>query len=242
MSWVNPAKVAAGMALAASALALSASAQAGIVVAASGPSAAQFPAGKKVDDKGSITLKAGDSVTVLIAGKGTRVLRGPGTVSVGQGAGKSSTGVMAVFANDRPAPRVRGGFVRGGETGPVRSPNLWYVDLMKGGTTCVVNANAVRLWRADGAKAASYTLSGGGAKAGVSFAAGGIVAPWNASLPVKGGVPFTVSDSAGKAVSTVTFAVLAAKPANEEALAEALLANGCKAQLDLLAATLTPGS
>lgn len=69
-----------GLALAGAALA--GAAQAGVVVSSSGPSKAQFPAGKKLDDNSSITLRDGDTVTVLTAG-GTRVIKGAGVHLVG---------------------------------------------------------------------------------------------------------------------------------------------------------------
>ena len=77
MSWARIPAVLTGIGV----LALPGIAAAAIVVASSGPSARNFPAGKKLDDAASITLQAGDSVTVLDA-KGTRVLRGAGTISL----------------------------------------------------------------------------------------------------------------------------------------------------------------
>ena len=51
-------------------------AQAGVVVKSSGPSAATYPVGRKLSDSSTITLRAGDSVTVL-TDSGTRVITGP---------------------------------------------------------------------------------------------------------------------------------------------------------------------
>ena len=99
---------------AALALAIPAAAEAAIVVASSGPSAATYPVGRKLDDAGTITLRAGDTLTVL-DGKGTRVLRGAGTFPVAAAAGtpaKSAT--FAVLTMQRSAQRVRTGAVRTG--------------------------------------------------------------------------------------------------------------------------------
>ena len=76
-----------GATLAAAACALVPSnASAGVVVAASGPSASDYPVGKKIGNSERIVLRAGDTLTVL-DGNGTRVLRGAGTYSLGQQAG-----------------------------------------------------------------------------------------------------------------------------------------------------------
>src|SRR6185369_4761891 len=99
---------------AALALAIPAAAEAAIVVASSGPSAATYPVGRKLDDAGTITLRAGDTLTVL-DGKGTRVLRGAGNFPVAAAAGtpaKSAT--FAVLTMQRSAQRVRTGAVRTG--------------------------------------------------------------------------------------------------------------------------------
>ena len=67
---------------------LGTAAQAGVVVKSSGPSAASYPVGKKLDDAASVTLRNGDSITVL-TDSGTRVITGPGTHRVGaRGASK----------------------------------------------------------------------------------------------------------------------------------------------------------
>ena len=65
----------AGLALAGAALALPLAAHAGVVVKSTGPSATRYPVGTKLEDTATITLKAGDVVTVLTA-EGTRVIKG----------------------------------------------------------------------------------------------------------------------------------------------------------------------
>lgn len=212
-------------------------AQAAIVVASSGPSAAQFPAGRKLGDNEQVTLRAGDSVTVLDS-KGTRVLRGPGAVRVGTTSARSQAGTFAALTRPRGSARVRTGAVRDpGKDGKVLSPNLWYVDATAGGTHCLVDTAAVRLWRPDRDKAAQWRVAGA-TTARVSFAAGEMVAAWPGT--VSDGARFTLSPEGGGASVSVTFAVLPALPANAEDAAAALIARGCTAQVELLAASLTP--
>ena len=158
---------------------------AAIVVSATGPSAAQFPAGRKLDDSQTITLRPGDAVTVLDA-RGTRVLRGNGSVAVAASGAATRAPTFAALVQSRDVRRVRTGAVRN-SGGPVASPNLWYVDVDKSGVHCVVEATAVKLWRADNVKAGTLRVtSKGPVLATLSFAAGEMVTGWDAaSAPVR---------------------------------------------------------
>src|SRR5690606_12885977 len=116
--------------LCAAALALTpGAALAGVVVSVSGPSASSYPVGRKLGDDDRIVLRAGDTLTVL-DGSGTRVLRGAGTYSLGQTSGTKASSTFAILTERRSARRARTGAVRAGDLDtPVRSPNLWYVDV-----------------------------------------------------------------------------------------------------------------
>ena len=223
------------------ALSLGSAAQAAIVVASSGPSASAYPVGRKLDDAGSVTLRAGDTVTVL-DGKGTRVLRGAGTFRVAAGTGTPArSATFAVLTMQRSAQRVRTGAVRtGAGSQPPASPNLWFIDVARPGKRCLVADRPVRLWRLDTSAAATYALApaGGGAAVPVAFAAGAGVAPWDvAKLPVRDGGRYVITLD-GKALGTVETAILPQQPRDAEAMAAALIAKGCTEQLDLLATTL----
>ena len=85
-----------------------------LVVRASGPSAGSFSPGKKLPDGGSVTLKAGDVLT-LLDGRGTRTLRGPGVFGAGPGAtADAGTTSIASFIGTRNTARARTGAVRSG--------------------------------------------------------------------------------------------------------------------------------
>lgn len=237
MCWVKSFTV--GVALAGAMLA--ASAQAGVVVSSSGPSASQFPAGKKLDDNSSITLRAGDTVTVLTAG-GTRVIKGAGVHLVGA-TGESKRSTFAVLTRQRSATRVRTGAVRG--TGPAegaaeRSPNLWYVDVSRSGTMCIASAEAVRLWRPGGAAAAAYTLTGGAQPVEVSFAENARDVAWDAAaLPLADGAKYSIATADGVSTNVVNFVMLDAVPEEPEDLAARLIDKGCTDQLELLALAMS---
>lgn len=228
----------AGIALATAACALvPGTALAGVVVAASGPSAGQFPVGRKIGDSDRIVLRAGDTLTVL-DGKGTRVLRGAGTYSLDQQAGPSKRSTFAVLTERRSAQRVRTGAVRGDEAvGPVHSPNLWYVDVDRPGKMCLADAERVRLWRKASEGDATYVVSAAesGGTQTVKFADGEMLAPWNTrAFPVTAGPLYRLADAKGVVVSEMSFVVLPSVAEEPEALAQQLIENGCEKQLELL--------
>jgi hypothetical protein len=225
----------AAAALAAAACALvPATALAGVVVSASGPSAASFPVGKTIGNSERIVLRQGDVLTVL-DGNGTRVLRGAGSYTLDQQAGPSQRNTFAALTQRRTASQVRTGAVRG-PNDPVHPTNLWYVDVGHPGTVCVVGTDRVRLWRAATEGDATYSLRAeGGATHSVTFADGDTLAPWDTSaFPIADGASFAVSGPGGAGDGTLTFAVLEAAPEEPEALAQQLIAKGCTQQLELL--------
>lgn len=225
-------------ALSASAIALAAPAAAGVVVKSSGPSASTFPVGKKMKDTDKITLKAGDTVTILTSG-GTKVLKGAGTYRVGA-RGVKTRQRFASLTRSRSTRDVKTGVARTG-SGEVRSPNLWYVDVTKSGKVCVTSLDNVTLWRPDvaddqtfivGPKANDFhyhiTFDGSASSRRID----------NEVLALQEGAEYSISGPGGKIATTVTFAVIAETPENAEAMADTLIAQGCTVQLDLLAQTL----
>lgn len=144
-------------ALATAALAMPVGAMAGVVVKSSGPSAATYKVGTKVADGSEITLKAGDTVTVLTS-EGTQVLKGAGSFTIGERP-KEPRMRFANFTRKNASRRVRTGAVRSADSGgaPPR-PNMWFVDLTQDGTTCLYDFETVRLWRPDASIPATYTI------------------------------------------------------------------------------------
>ncbi|MCT2401496.1 hypothetical protein [Novosphingobium mangrovi (ex Huang et al. 2023)] len=224
------------------ALAAPLAAKAGIVVASSGPSAASFPVGTKLPDDSKITLQTADSVTILDS-RGTHVLKGAGTFTVGARGGPTRASTFAVLTRERSAQRVRTGAVRGsGPDGKPLSPNLWYVDASRSGTACVIDPTMVRLWRPDIEDEGRYLITSGadnGEKALVTFAPGSMVAAWDPQkTPVSDGATFTIAKEGSAQKGTVAFALLERKTYEPEDLAAALIAHGCQAQLELLSQSL----
>ncbi|HKT85528.1 MAG TPA: hypothetical protein VJQ77_05520 [Novosphingobium sp.] len=220
-------------------LTLPAGAMAGIVVASSGPSAKTYPPGTKLPDDARITLKASDRVTILDK-RGTRVLSGAGTYTVGTSSGPSRTSTFVALTTQRSASRVRTGAVRGsGPDGKPLRPNLWYVDVTSSGPVCVVDAGEVRAWRPskDGAAAYETEPAAGGAAMELSFQDGSMVAPWGGA-PVAEGASYAIAPKGKAPEVKITFRLLPQQDYAPEDLAEALLAKGCEGQVNVLAHSL----
>lgn len=227
------------MVLAGAALLLPVAAMAGVVVKSTGPSATRYPVGTKLDDNASITLKAGDVVTVLTA-KGTRIIRGAGTFRVGDRPQVASDR-FAALTRKRAATRVRTGAVRDGMDGEVTNPSLWYVDITRSGTVCLYDLATVRLWRPATEGTATYRISahgGGDAHADVTFDDTVTVAALDpARLPVSEGGHYMITGPDGTTSSHINFVLLPGEYDAPDALAEALIARGCTVQLETLANT-----
>lgn len=220
-----------------------------MVVRSTGPSASSFPTGKKLAGNAKITLKKLDSVTVL-SRSGTRVLRGPGTFSLNRSASANSTTTsrLANFINNRSNSRARTGAVRGaGVTvnATPKNPNLWFLDVTKGGKFCVANANTLVLWRPDytGSATANIVEPDTGNITEVAWRKGNPLKKWpNATAPVNNQASYQLIGSNVPQAVEVSFVMLESMPQNMDEAAEILIANGCQSQLDLLVDTLSDGS
>jgi hypothetical protein len=213
-----------------------------LVVRASGPSARTYPAGAKLAQTASLSLKAGDVVT-LLDGRGTRTLRGPGTFAANGpvAAGTDDRNTLSSILETKRVRRARTGAVRGpGETVPQRSPSLWYVDVSQPSTMCVADPANLRLWRPASVKAASITATPatGGTAANIAFPVGEATAAWPAELPVKDGTSYKLSWTGLAQPVTIRFTVMDATAEGLEEMAATLIARKCQAQLDLLVETV----
>jgi hypothetical protein len=227
------------VALAGAALALPLAAMAGVVVKSTGPSASRYPVGTKLDDDASITLKAGDVVTVLTA-DGTRVIRGAGTFRVGDRP-KVAADRFASLTRKRAATRVRTGAVRGTADENPTNPSLWYVDVTRSGTICLYDLATVRLWRPGTEGTSTYTVADedGTALAEVTFDDTVTVAALDpARLPINPDARYRILGPNDAISAEISFVLLAEDFEAPDALAEALIAKGCTVQLETLASSL----
>lgn len=217
-----------------------------LVVRSAGPSAKSYPAGKAIPDNAKIVLKAGDSI-VLLDGRGTRTLSGPGTFSATASATAAATTgtTLTQLASSGGERRARIGAVRsasGIDKNAGRNPSVWYVDVDRSANMCVADASTVTVWRKDATQAASIAVSGAGGTGKIDLAAGQAAGAWPANLPVTTGSQYKLSWAGAKAPTTVKFVVIKASSPGLEDMAQSLIQSGCNAQLDLLIQTVAlPG-
>jgi len=234
-SKVFRAMVAGSVTIASLALAGGALAQA-IVVRSTGPSATQYPQGKKLPAGASVSLKPGDRLTVIDRA-GSRVLSGPGTFALD---GTVNRGTGSVMANMMVGggSRARTGAVRGASVGleaPTAPDNIWAIDVTKGGTYCVADPGSLVLWRPNRADAITGKLGANGKTIAVSWKAGSALKLWpNADIPVVDGQTYVFTGPV-TVNSTITLKKLAEVPADQMQVASMLAERGCNAQLDVIA-------
>lgn len=233
MSW-GPSRAVARPLIAAALLLTASTALADIlVVRSSGPSAKGFPPGKRLPESARISLKASDQLIVL-DGRGTRIIRGPGTFTAGAPAAGRIASAAPVVQR-----RARIGAVRGIETGELRAPSIWHVDVARSSNICVADASKVTLWRADAADALTLNIGGpGGRSKRLSWQPGSSTLAWPSDLPVADGAEYRLSWTGGSVPTELRFRTVPAKPAGLEDMAQTLIRNQCDAQLDLFIDTV----
>ena len=232
MSW-GPNSVTLSRAAVAALLATAAASAAAnvLVVRSAGPSASAYPAGRSLPDNARITLQAGDSLTVLGAG-GTRSFRGPGTFSP---TAAVRAGSQTLAAND--GRRARIGAVRNAGIVP-RSPTIWHVDVTQSGTICLAGTSNVMLWRPDSSAQTTLTITPpGGTAQALRWPANQATIAWPSGTQIVNGGAYSFAEPGVAVPTRITFRTLTTEPTDLQAVAAALIENGCQDQLDVLVET-----
>lgn len=230
--------------IAVSALLLSAEALAqATIVRSSGPSAAKNKVGKKVPRGGTIVLGERDSVTVL--GKaGTRVLRGPGEFTIGEGGaarGERNAKLLAYITRSGNLNRVTAGAVRGdpdsSQEGALPAPSVWFLELDSAGPFCHVKGKRVIVWRPTPGDEEELRIvpAVGGGPVIATFGESSRIKSWpEDEAPLDRDVIYRVSPPGTGHAHEVSFVAVDELPENPEDTAELLIAKGCLGQLDRL--------
>lgn len=231
-----------GLALVGAVLSVPGAAAAGVVVKSAGPSAGTYPVGKKVADASTITLRAGDKITVLTNG-GTKVMQGPGTFRVGEGATRTRAR-FARLTRQGASNRARTGAVRGTGKGSPTMPNLWLVNVSASGTTCLYDLENVRLWRPAASEGQTYTITPEGTETtlDVKFVETESMRSLDPEgLKLADGSTYTITGPAAEEVTAesvnVKIVALTETYRQPDLLAAALAENGCMGQLAVLGDT-----
>jgi hypothetical protein len=206
-----------------------------LVVRSSGPSAKNFPPGKSLPETVRITLQANDRLVVL-DGRGTRELKGPGSFTPG-GPAQAASRTAGLSAIGTPQRRARIGAVRSVGVAQPKNPNIWRIDVAKSSNVCLADPTNVTLWRADASQPVTLTVSGNGASRSLAWPAGESLLAWPKDLPISDGASYRLSWGTS-AQTNLRFKTLPSKPAGLEETASSLIRNDCQAQLDLLIETV----
>lgn len=228
------------MALGAVVVADAAHAQA-VVIRSSGPSAGAYPQGRKLPAGATVSLRAGDSVTVVDKA-GSRVLSGPGNYTLNSQVNRDGGTQLSGLMSRGGGARSRTGAVRGAGTapapeGPASPDSVWYIDVSKGGTYCVADPAALVLWRPNREEEGTgRLLAADGTLADVTWKRGNALKLWpSTTLPVVDGQSYSFSHPVGPMVK-ITTRLLSSVPSDEVEVTALLAEKGCTAQLDLIAA------
>ena len=207
------------LALAAATIAAPAIAAKQIVVRSSGPSAKAFPVGKALDEGAQLSLRAGDSLTLLGPAK-ARVLKGPGSFKLAAVAEHSALGRRSRFSARRGPPLPRG---------------PWAIDVAQSGMVCVAAKQPLSLWRSAGDERSTVTITGkGGKPLTLDWAAGEQSLRWPNQMPLEDGLAYRVKLAGQKAPSEWTIRSVGGLQLDRSATAEVLLGRGCEAQFEAL--------
>lgn len=228
---------------ASAALAMSSAAMAdAIVVRTSGPSAATYPVGHRLPSTARVVLRAGDRV-VLVGDGGTRTLSGPGNFPVRAttrpGQGRSST--LGRYLSSTDGSISRTGAVRGAD-GPLTPPNIWLVDVARGGTWCTSNAANLQLWRADTAAAGDYVIENvadPAQRATIGFIVDQAFRSWpTETMPIAAGATYRISGPGLATPTLISVSTVAVPSEDAGVVATSLAEQGCTTQLSLLGAQI----
>lgn len=210
-----------------------------LVTRSSGTIAREIPRGSRLSDTRVLRLSAGDRVTVLTS-SGTRQFNGPGRFRI-DGPVRMASGGVTTRGNNGTA---RTGVSRGPDV-IVRTP--WQVNIIEGGPFCVVDNQALELWRGNASIDADVTVTrvADGESRTVTMAQGEYAQSWPEGLAVTGGT-YTIAIQGSTAHAQMEFVPLSVDANDTVAVGEALLSNECDGQLDAMTVrpqvALTSGS
>lgn len=219
-----------------------------VVVRSTGPSAVNYPKGKRLPANAGVVLRAGDVVTVLDKA-GTRVLKGAGSFTIDNAVNRDR-GAAALLARSLSNPAsVRAGAVRGAPAGGASADmvlpvSIWIADTAQGGNVCIPRGSDLYLWRGN-ADARSFTWlteSEGGEMVRMQWPpkTAGIAWPKTMLAPQEGRTYRIYDETTPDKAAEFRIVTLEpeAVPADAAALGTLLLDNGCKAQFEWLAEVL----
>lgn len=212
------------------------------VVKSTGPSSKKHPVGKKLANGARVTLASGDKITVLNA-KGTKVLQGPGSFTIGSSAGQTKVSLVNYLKQNGALRRVRAGAVRGsgdlGQDGAIGTPTIWFMEPDSQGTFCRLETRRLFVWRPrnQGSMALPVLAPEGDRVAELTWEDGSRVRAWpKDDAPLEESANFRIDRGEDGPRQEITFVGIPEEPETLEGLIDLLVEKDCKGQLDRLIA------
>ena len=204
-----------------------------LIVRTAGPSAKSYPLGRSLPENARITLRTGDTLT-LLGNAGTLTLRGPGTfpatILVRTGARTVAVDRRAVTA------AVRGGPVSHPATPDVpRAFSVWQLDVTQSGDVCLLRSSDVMLWRPDATAPITLTIvAAKGEIWTVAWPAGRNSIVWAPLSPIINGGAYTLRQAGDATPTQITVHIVHVESNLPQAVAAILIKKGCHRQLGAL--------
>lgn len=206
-----------------------------LVTQSSGAIGRELPRGTRLPDDRIITLRAGDSVTVLTS-NGTRRFTEPGRYRVSGPRQVASGGLNRQGRNGI----ARAGISRGpNDLAPISDANRtqWQLDIDQPGTFCIAEGRPVSLWRSNASQAAAVivTRASTGASMTVTLPAGDFSQSWPDGMEMESGI-YTIQVTGDPVEREIEFVTVDGDLSDPVILGAALMENECSVQLEAMTA------
>ena len=203
-----------------------------IILRSVGPSSTRYPAGRRLPDNASFTLRANDMVSLLTP-QGTRVFRGQGTFVANRAypGGRQSAAQVRIDIGGTRSPDAEAG------AAPSMPDSVWSFAAYAQGNLCFPAGARPMLWRSNPREAITMVVAdAGGREHRVAWPAGETVVAWPASLAVTANAPYRLRMPGAQPQRIWLRPIANGNALGRDALAQALIAARCQEQVATFAA------
>ena len=206
-----------------------------LVTQSSGAIGRELPRGTRLPDDRIITLRGGDSVTVLTS-NGTRRFARPGRYRVG---GTTQTASRGIRTTGSRGVAMTGASRTFDGLAPISaaSRSVWQIDIDQPGRFCLADSRPISLWRANASQAAAViiTQSSSGASMTVTLPEGHFSQSWPENMTAERGI-YTIQITGDPLERQIEFVTIDADLTDPLSVGGALVEHGCEVQLEAVTA------